>query len=474
MPPAPAAKMLEKQLQTRPEPPRFGFSEKTVEEPLVSQIFTVKFDLASAAKLMKNTLGEEGTVQDIRPNSLLVTLPKARLAEVNGLISQLGYKAATQTTVKQAVTVLYTCPKLEQVVPIVKTRLTAAGTVEILAPDKLMITDTHHTLERMETVLKGLQLEPEQRVEKEALVTSVYTAGNRESSELKPVIAARLTPRGSVHEIKPNKLIIRDTTTSLKSLESLLSRLDTKLPQVMIESTTYEVFSDITVDYSAFVTWRGKSSTQPIPSLEISLPSIPGKEDTIGTILGYLREGTGELKMGEVKLLLDFLVSQGKAWIVCRPWITVESGKKAKIATGDLVPYRAYQVVAGTESFVTEYKEALIALEVTPFVKDDGRVTLNIVPEVNTITGYRGPEQLPLISERKAETTVTIESGTTYVMGGLTKEEERQVRRGIPLLMDIPVLGNLFKSLDREKSKTDIYIAITPRLVGYRGGGLAE
>ena len=169
--------------------------------------------------------------------------------------------------------------------------------------------------------------------------------------------------------------------------------------------------------------------------------------------------------------------TRGKGKLLSRPSLTTFNGREAKIAMGEKVPVFSTNTVAGgTTSTAVEYKDVGMYLTVTPRINraDDsetGMVTLKLKPEVSAITKWvtSGNNKAPQISKREAETTVRVASGSTIIIGGLMKDDEIRNLIGIPYLMDLPILGNLFKTYTNSREKTEIFILVTPTILDDSG-----
>lgn len=169
--------------------------------------------------------------------------------------------------------------------------------------------------------------------------------------------------------------------------------------------------------------------------------------------------------------------TRGKGKLLSRPSLTTFNGREAKIAMGEKVPVFSTNTVAGgTTSTAVEYKDVGMYLTVTPRINraddsENGMVTLKLKPEVSAITKWvtSGTNKAPQISKREAETTVRVASGSTIIIGGLMKDDEIRNLIGIPYLMDLPILGNLFKTYTNSREKTEIFILVTPTILDDSG-----
>lgn len=152
------------------------------------------------------------------------------------------------------------------------------------------------------------------------------------------------------------------------------------------------------------------------------------------------------------------------------PKIVTISGNTAEIHVGDRVPYVKKTIDEnGREQIDVENIETGIRLKITPIVKPDNSIELDILAEVSDISGtrYAGPEQgdLPIISSRNATTRVIIENGETFVIGGLTTTVKTDSVSKLPVVGDLPFIGELFKTKKKVDQKRELVIFITARVV---------
>ena len=113
-----------------------------------------------------------------------------------------------------------------------------------------------------------------------------------------------------------------------------------------------------------------------------------------------------------------------------------------------------------------QYVNVGVTLQIAPRVSSDGYVTSHIYAVVSSVTGTS--QGYPTISQREAETSASVRDGETFVIGGLTQENDLTNRSKIPLLGDIPLLGRAFRADRTTKSNTELYIVITPHIVRHR------
>ncbi|MEY4707402.1 MAG: hypothetical protein RJB58_1125 [Pseudomonadota bacterium] len=161
-------------------------------------------------------------------------------------------------------------------------------------------------------------------------------------------------------------------------------------------------------------------------------------------------------------------VQRGEGRIVSRPRIAAQSGSTAKIITGDALPILTSITLSGVNgvSQQVQYVNVGVTLQIAPRISHDGFVTSHIYGVVSSVTGYS--QGYPTISQREAETSASVRDGETFVIGGLTQENSLSSKSKVPLLGDIPLFGELFKNDRSTRSKTELYIVITPRIVRHR------
>lgn len=174
------------------------------------------------------------------------------------------------------------------------------------------------------------------------------------------------------------------------------------------------------------------------------------------------------LPSGALQAAIYAQVQKGEGRIVSRPRIAAQSGSTAKIITGDALPILTAITLSGVNgvSQQVQYVNVGVTLQIAPRVSADGFVTSQIYGVVSSVTGYS--QGYPTISQREAETSASVRDGETFVIGGLTQENNLTTKSKVPLLGDVPIVGNLFKVEKSTRSKTELYIVITPRIVRHR------
>jgi general secretion pathway protein D len=180
---------------------------------------------------------------------------------------------------------------------------------------------------------------------------------------------------------------------------------------------------------------------------------------------GYATNGSGLLTSGQLQAAISAQVSKGNGKIVSRPRIAALSGTTAKIITGDALPILTAITLSGVNgvSQQVQYVNVGVTLQIAPRVADDGAVTSHVFCVVSSVTGYA--QGYPTISQREAETVAVVRDGESFVIGGLTQDSVLDNKSKIPLLGDIPLIGQAFGTTSHTRQKTDLYIVVTPHVL---------
>jgi type II secretory pathway component GspD/PulD (secretin) len=181
------------------------------------------------------------------------------------------------------------------------------------------------------------------------------------------------------------------------------------------------------------------------------------------------------LSPDNARLALSALAEDKDAKLVANPRISTVDHKEAsiKVAKQWPIPQWTFNSDTGTwEVQGFDYKDIGIILKVTPHINQDNFITLDVDPEVSdskdTVTfggGGGGTAQIPIVDTRTASTRVIVTSGETLVIGGLVRTDEVTTKSGVPVLKDIPLLGNIFRHTSKQKISLDLLIFITPTVV---------
>ena len=192
---------------------------------------------------------------------------------------------------------------------------------------------------------------------------------------------------------------------------------------------------------------------------------------------GFSVGGALNTKDTSVGAMLDILDREGLVTVLAEPNLTAVSGQTASFLAGGEYPIPVAQT-GGTNdgnAITVEFKPFGIALDFTPTVLANDRISLNVKPEVSELSAANSIAMngtvIPGLTVRRVETTVELGSGQSFAIGGLLQNNVRDVLSQLPGLGNIPVLGRLFSSTDYQNNKTELVVIVTPYLVKPTGPG---
>jgi MSHA biogenesis protein MshL len=259
-------------------------------------------------------------------------------------------------------------------------------------------------------------------------------------------------------------LQVSDRASRLDLVEQYLDTVMLRATrQVQIEAKIVEV--ELRDEFSAGINWR----------------SVFGSLANSGTVSQTLAPATTggftlALNVGDFSALLNAFATQGKVNVLSSPRVTAMNNEPAimRIGTQDVFFVTTTQVNPDTgqilQSSVTPQSLTEgVVLSVTPQISADGMVHMSINPSVTERTGQatsRLGDTVPIVSVRETDTLVRVRQGETIVIAGLMQDRTSQDTSKVPLLGDVPVVGNLFKRTERRRTKTDLVILLTPTVLG--------
>jgi general secretion pathway protein D len=176
----------------------------------------------------------------------------------------------------------------------------------------------------------------------------------------------------------------------------------------------------------------------------------------------------------DIQAMISAFANDNKANILSTPRLTVLDNKEASIQVGEDVPTVTGEVTASDVTTTTAgkpsvlrniaYRSTGVLLKVKPTINTEGLLTLDINQEVS-VPGAGGIGDSPIILIRRITTSVSIAHGQTIALGGLIKENSGVSETKVPLLGDVPILGNLFKTTSKTKTKTGLLVLVTPTIL---------
>ena len=321
----------------------------------------------------------------------------------------------------------------------------------------------------------------------EPLVTKQIFINYATGEELKSLIEPVLSRRGQLQiDVRTNSILVTDTAPRVAQAEELVKDLDTRTPQVLIESRIVQATLNFTAELGVQWGFNYKASAAtgnptgaffpssiaaggtvpgnpgpfgtPGRNFVVDLPAAvgPGVGGSLGVVLGSL---TGAF---DLDIRLSALEHRGDGRVLSSPRVLTLDNQAARIEQGVSIPFLSVSA-AGTQ---TQFVDATLRLEVTPHVTNDGKVLMLIKVTDNapdpSITGANGQ---PAIRINEAESKVLALDGETIVIGGIFTRTTTENIAGIPWFSRIPLLGWLFRNTNNVDQRRELLVFITPRIV---------
>jgi len=332
----------------------------------------------------------------------------------------------------------------------------------------VIMIDTADKLEKMNALLDRIERKMDSKV-----VTLQYAVAKDVELALRSQLDAKSVGTILADE-RSNSLIINAYPGRMEGVLKLIKELDKKTAAVLVEVRIVQVSINPKYDYG--IDWETSFSQSQNKILDklsfrnaFDISSTVSSDTNLGSV-GKIAAGRIPIDQfeGEIRLLKQ--VQETK--VLANPRLMITNREEATINIGDRIPY-VVTTTTGTGNNVSISEEILfidvgLQLKVTPIINDDGVITMKIRPEISSRTGTLttpAGAAVPLVNTTFAETNIVVSDGVTVILGGLRRDDMVIDHKGIPYLMDIPLVGELFKSRSDSLQKTEIVIFITPKIV---------
>ncbi len=295
-----------------------------------------------------------------------------------------------------------------------------------------------------------------------------------------------ISGRGSVL-IDPatNTLIVTDTRSVIEKFRKLIDELDVPAQQVMIEARIVEAADGFSRDLGVKFGATGKKKLKDADrafgwgvnsgfeggeggkwsaQTSINLP-VAAAANSISLVRA--------ISSGALNLELSASESLSKTKTLANPRVLTQNRKEAKIESGTEIPYQDTSSSGSSSSTTTTFKKAVLGLTVTPNITPDGQIIMTVKINKDTpVDCTVKDETTKCIQTKNLNTQAMVENGGTLIVGGIYEEENGNTLTKVPLLGDIPVIGNLFKTRGKSTNRRELLIFITPRIMDTAGNNL--
>lgn len=290
-----------------------------------------------------------------------------------------------------------------------------------------------------------------------------------------------LSPRGRlVADGRTNTLMISDIPKRVAEMKRLINEIDRPVDQVVIEGRIVIATESFARDLGARfgVGRRGTGNNQwgigggdggaraviANPASNTYNFNLPAASTSTAAALGYTLLGTNF----SLDIELSAMQTEGRGEVLSNPRILTTNQRESVIQQGKQIGYVTVTAGAGGIAMPTvAFKDVFLELRVTPTITNDDRVFLNVKVNKDELDSWLNTSigNVPIIAKRAIDTAALVENGQTVVIGGVYEFTDQDSISKVPFLADIPVIGNLFKQKSRNKSKAELLIFLTPRIL---------
>ena len=259
-----------------------------------------------------------------------------------------------------------------------------------------------------------------------------------------------------------NALIIESTPADYKIIQGILKKIDIMPRQVLIQATIAEITLDSSTKFGVeYALGQGAGALG------------AGFMATVGS--GGLKYSIGVTNKWYAEL--NALATKGRLNVISSPHVLASDNQEAKIDVSREIPVVSGSTNVSSGATISEttieYRDTGVILSVTPHINERGLVTMDISEEVSNYEGNiavgrqvgDAKSEYPVFSKRVVKTTLTVGHGQTVAIGGLIRDREKEETRGLPCLIDVPVIKYLTGSWSKETEKIELIVLITPRVV---------
>ncbi len=341
---------------------------------------------------------------------------------------------------------------------------------------KIIMIDTVEKLAEMNALLDKME---------EKMETKVVNLQYASAKDLESQLRSRLESKnvGNIMaDVRSNQLVITAYPERMTEVVALIRSLDKKIKAVSVEARILQLTLNPTFD--AGIDWGktfsgSKNETLRSLSFRNAFP-IDSRVSSAANLSSVGQIAMGNLTDDEFSLEIKAMKEVVHTKVLANPRLMIVNREEARINIGDKIPY-VVTTTTGTGNNVSiseeiKFIDVGLLLVVRPVINDDGYITMSIRPEISSrTTSLTTPAGavIPQVNTTFLETTVIVKDGVSIILGGLRRDDYTTDNKGLPHLMDVPVLGHLFQSRNESLQKTEIVIFLTPKItdgsVNYTG-----
>lgn len=293
------------------------------------------------------------------------------------------------------------------------------------------------------------------RLEQEKLVG---TLSDDQLGSAARVLEREVTIQG---DEQSNSVLVSASPRYIENVREMIAQLDVDPPQVLIQVMLAEITLDSLDDWGVDMAVRGETGSA----------SLSAGFGLASAFVGGMGVPTLTVAATDFDLMVRALRTQGRLQVLSNPSVVAANNFPAELQVGETI--RVADTTSftegGTSNTSTSEQELGIRLNVTPSINPDGYVRMNVEPSISALSArtvqINEDLETPVITVRRASTTVTVRDGQTIVIGGLISDRFERRERKVPFLGDLPIVGPLFSSETEQATKTELLIVLTPHVI---------
>ncbi|MCX7870522.1 MAG: hypothetical protein N2485_02975 [bacterium] len=377
-------------------------------------------------------------------NGIAYVAPKDKLAQFQQDVKVSGPMKTQVINLENA--------SAKEIEPVIKSSYPEATVQVVEKTNSLLVKAPVDTIREIKNLVGQLDVPPPPPPPVTPPTTEVIRLNYANAQEVVSMMGGLVPKEAIAIDQRMNSLIVTATPDIIDTVKSFIKAVDVPMPQVAMR--LHVLAASEGASKTLGVNWN--------QSAGVTLQE--GKKDPNGAIQtgpsDYLGIQLFTRSMLNFQATLNYLINQGQVKILAAPYIMTQNKQQANIQIGEQFPliYTDYR----TGQPQANYINVGIILNVTPEISPDGYVTMNLQPQVSEVGEIITGTQFPRIITRNAQTTVRVKQGDTVLIGGLFREREANSFNKIPLLGDIPIIGEFFRVKSKQKEIIELIIAITP------------
>ncbi len=338
----------------------------------------------------------------------------------------------------------------------------------------VVLVDTHPSIMQMKKAIAAIE---------QPLDSMVFNLKYAKADVVAEKLRSRIDAKGVgtiTADERSNEVLVRVFPGRREEVEKYIRSLDVPTKEVLIEARvlqvvinpTYDVGMDITapLQVNGKTIFSASSSTLDEAALNKAAAAGTSAGDNLTNTFG--RVAVGNFNANDVTTAIRALQQVSDTKILSTPQILVTNNEEAKIHVGDTVPYIVATTNGTGDNAITSddvrFVDVGLKLSVIPTINDDGMVTMKLTPEISeVVASIKSAEgsTIPQVNKTEIETSVMVKDGQTIVMAGLRNQDKVHTKKGVPGLMNLPLIGGAFSRTTDTMTNTEIVILITPHIV---------